>query len=125
MRRVRRRTVDSPHSPAGSSPRSGAPPNTLWGNTQSTAGDEVTVEHLIVGVLLFTPLLALVPTVIMWYLYASVLHGVVVASRMVVCALGYMVLYNPGYMVMRRAIAPNLFPGTVQLQQGVLLSALC
>lgn len=44
--------------------------------------DEVTVEHLIVGILLFTPVVALLPTLGVWYLYVTLLHGAVVAARL-------------------------------------------
>jgi hypothetical protein len=72
--------------------------------------NEVTVEHLIVGVLLFTPLLALLPTTMVWYLAASAAHGAVVMFRLCLNALAYTCLHNPVYMLLRRSSSPQLFP---------------
>ncbi len=69
------------------------------------------MEHLIVGVLLFTPLLALFPTTAAWYLFTTTMHAMTVVVRLSISALGHTLLHNPLYMVFRRALAPRLFPG--------------
>ena len=88
----------------------------LWGNSgagDSTggAGDEVTAEHVIVGVLLFTPLLALLPTTAVWYLFACCLHFVPAAARGTLLAAAALAARNPACALLRRLLQPAAYPG--------------
>lgn len=87
------------------------------------------MEHLIVGILLFTPLVALVPTMVVWYLFLTILHGAVVATRLVLYLLVQAMQHNPLHIVVRRIVSANMFPGQscwqprrlAKLQAGVVI----
>lgn len=88
----------------------------LWGNLGGGEGggggeEEVTAEHVIVGVLLFTPLLALLPTTAAWYLFACCLHFGPAAARGVLAAAGTLAARNPACALARRALRPAAYPG--------------
>ena len=69
------------------------------------------MEQLIVGVLLFTPLLALLPTTVIWYFYATLLYGMLGAVRYIITLTSRTLECNPLYLMARRAATPTLFPG--------------
>lgn len=97
-------------------PATPPPQNSLWGNTDKGRADEVTVEHLIVGVLLFTPLLALLPTTAVWYAFLLLLHCSLAAVRVVLYKLSWPLRSNGLYCVVRRLLRPQLFPGSVMVE---------
>ena len=107
----------------------GGPP--LWGATDGAggagprggggAGDdgdggEVTLEHVIVGVLLFTPLLALLPTTLAWYLLAAALHAPALAARRALALAAGAAARNPAWALLRRAARPAACPGALCLE---------
>ena len=77
------------------------------------------LEQLIVGVLLFVPCLALLPTTFVWYLASSLLlTGGPFLLRSALCHLSWAVRWNLALLLMWRYIQPAAFPG------GVLPAAL-
>jgi hypothetical protein len=97
-------------------PATPPPQNSLWGNTDKGRADEVTVEHLIVGVLLFTPLLALLPTTAVWYAFLLLLHCGLAAVRVALYKLSWALQSNGVYCVVRRLLRPQLFPGSIMVE---------
>jgi hypothetical protein len=93
---------------AAAPPPPRAPP--LWGDAGEGA-QEVTAEHVIVGVLLFTPLLALLPTTLAWYLLAALLHWGLAAARAALLASAALATGNPVCALARRALRPAAYPG--------------
>eukprot|EP00803_Ostreobium_quekettii_P010860 evm.model.scf_2098.1 EVM.evm.TU.scf_2098.1 scf_2098:13444-16514(+) len=72
--------------------------------------EEILVEHLIVGVLLFTPLLGLLPTTLVFYTFFAALHCGVVAARGSLWLLCAALDVNPAFCLFLRLIRPALFP---------------
>jgi hypothetical protein len=95
---------------AAAAPGGGAVGAVLWGAAPE-AEREVTAEHVIVGVLLFTPLLALLPTTCAWYLLASTLHWPLAAGRAALLAGAALAARNPARALARRALRPGAYPG--------------
>lgn len=97
----------------------------LWGNKAGGEGapgtDEVTAEHVIVGVLLFTPLLALLPTTFAWYLLLSALRWGVVGVQAALLGAAAAAARNPVCAVLRRALRPAAYPGEAGWRVGVVL----
>lgn len=73
------------------------------------------IEHLIVGVLLLTPLLALLPTTAIFYCFFLVLYLMCLGAKNLLLALSAMLLKNPLYFAAVRLFRPGLMPGTRQL----------
>ncbi len=97
----------------------GAEAASLWGNNPRRDGDgEVTAEHVIVGVLLFTPLLALLPTTAAWYLLAALLHWAPAALRRALLGAAVLAARNPACAAARRALRPAAYPGERALGVG-------
>jgi hypothetical protein len=71
----------------------------------------VSVEQLIVGVLLFTPLLGLFPTTLAWYLSVCCLYGVLHLLRLALVAVGSWMQLRPLHVLAARWRRPQLFPG--------------
>jgi hypothetical protein len=107
-RRFWRRQVAVPATPP--------PQNSLWGNTDKGRADEVTVEHLIVGVLLFTPLLALLPTTAVWYAFLLLLHCWLASVRVVLYKLSWALQSNGVCCVVTRVLRPQLFPASIMVE---------
>jgi hypothetical protein len=64
-----------------------------------------------VGVLLFTPLLALLPTTAVWYIFATLLHGGLVAAGAALQVAAWLAGHDRLYLLLRRLRSPGLFPG--------------
>ena len=72
------------------------------------------LEQLIVGVLLFVPCLALLPTTFIWYLASSLLlSGWPFLLRSALYNLSWAVRWNLALLLMWRYIDPTAFPGGV------------
>jgi hypothetical protein len=78
-------------------------------------GDEVSVEQLIVGVLLFTPLLGLLPTTVAWYISVCWLYGVLHVLRLLLVAVGSWMQLRPLHVLAARCKRPQLFPGKLMV----------
>lgn len=118
------RTAATPAAAAGSATPavSGAGGNTaaatttVAGSEDSTdPGDEVSVEQLIVGVLLFTPLLGLFPTSVAWYISVCGLYGVLHVLRLLLVAVGSWMQLRPLHVLAARWRNPQLFPGQLMV----------
>jgi hypothetical protein len=97
----------------------------LWGNNAEAGRDEeVTAEHVIVGVLLFTPLLALLPTTAAWYLLGSCLYLVPAAVCTVLRAGAALAERNLLCALVRRLLRPSAYPGE-RLALGVATLCAC
>jgi hypothetical protein len=73
------------------------------------------VEQLIVGVLLFTPLLGLLPTTTAWYLSACALHAGLSCLRLLLLGVGSWLQLRPLHVLAARWRQPLLFPGQLML----------
>lgn len=82
----------------------------------ATSIDEVSVEQLIVGVLLFTPLLGLIPTTTAWYISICCCHAVVWLVRLVLVQLSVMLRMQGLQVLVRRWYCPQQFPGLLMVQ---------
>lgn len=80
------------------------------------ASDEVSVEQLIVGVLLFTPLLGLFPTTVAWYLSMCCLHGALLLLRLLLVGLGRLLRLQALHLLLGRWTEPRRFPGQLMVQ---------
>lgn len=70
------------------------------------------LEQLIVGVLLFVPCLALLPTTFVWYLASSLLlTGVPFLLRSALYHLSWAVRWNLAMLLLWRHLDPTAFPG--------------
>jgi hypothetical protein len=76
-----------------------------------TQQKEVVVEPLIVGVLLFVPLLALLPTTAAWHLAVTCSHMAAVALRMLLLLAASLLRHNPLLLLVWRLVHPMAFPG--------------
>lgn len=83
--------------------------------TEQSASDEVSVEQLIVGVLLFTPLLGLLPTTAAWYLSACALHACLTCLRLLLLGVGSWLQLRPLHVLAARWRQPLLFPQQLML----------
>lgn len=72
------------------------------------------IEHLIVGVLLFTPLLALLPTTAIFYIFYLVLYLMSSGVIKTLLAVSAMLLENPAFFGAVRLFRPGLMPGMDQ-----------
>jgi hypothetical protein len=82
----------------------------------AASSDEVAAEHLIVGVLLFTPLIALLPTTAAFYTAAALAHGATALLRLALLGLARQLVVNPvAYAAARRSLTPRLFPGDLSV----------
>lgn len=77
--------------------------------------DEVSVEQLIVGVMLFTPLLGLLPTTVAWYLSAACLYACLHLLRLLLVAVGSWMQLRPLHVCADRWRQPQRFPGQLML----------
>ena len=82
---------------------------TKTNNTQ--ARDEVVVEPLIVGVLLFVPLLALLPTVAAWHLLAAAAAALAAAVRAALAVAAGLLRLSPVTVLGWRLARPLDFAG--------------
>ena len=71
------------------------------------------MEHLIVGVLLFTPLLALMPTSLLFFCFSLGCQLTVVIVRSLLACLIHLLICNPCIPLVLRLFIPSLFPGTL------------
>lgn len=69
------------------------------------------VEQLIVGVLLFTPLLGLLPTSAAWYFSVTVLHAVLAGTRTALCCVAVGLRSTAVPALLERWVRPDAFPG--------------
>jgi hypothetical protein len=76
----------------------------------------VSVEQLIVGVLLFTPLLGLFPTAVAWYLSVCCCHGALLLARLLFVGLGRLLRLRLLQLLLIRWSEPQLFPGQLMVQ---------
>jgi len=102
-------------SPATQSAAAGAPASDQGGPSSPDPGDEVSVEQLIVGVLLFTPLLGLLPTTVAWYLSVAWLYGLLHGLRLLLVAVGSWMQLRPLHVLAARWSTPQLFPGQLMV----------
>ena len=68
------------------------------------------VEQLIVGVLLFVPLLALLPTSLMWYGSAALTHTAMRALQAAASLGAQAMQHNLLLLLALRAVQPHCFP---------------
>lgn len=109
VRRFSDRRRRQQQQPAHSSPPSAR-------EQDAASSDEVSVEQLIVGVLLFTPLLGLMPTTTVWYLSACCCHGVVVLLRLLLVRLSVLLRMQGLKVLVRRWWRPQDFPGHLAVE---------
>jgi hypothetical protein len=76
----------------------------------------VSVEQLIVGVLLFTPLLGLFPTAVAWYLSVCCCHAALLLARLLCVGLGRLLRLRLLQLLLIRWSEPQLFPGQLMVQ---------
>lgn len=76
----------------------------------------MSVEQLIVGVLLFTPLLGLFPTAAAWYLSVCCCHGALLLLRLVLLGLGRLLRLRALQLLLSRWSEPQQFPGQMMVQ---------
>lgn len=69
------------------------------------------MEQLIVGVLLFVPLLALLPTTATWHLSLSLAQLAVAGLRWGLLLAAALLRHNPLALLACRALLPAAFPG--------------
>ncbi len=69
------------------------------------------VSQIIVGVLLFTPLLLLLPTTLVFYAWLSAGYLAVRLAHVVLGFLAALQRVNPVYMLVTRLFRPGLTPG--------------
>jgi hypothetical protein len=81
------------------------------------------VEQLIVGVLLFTPLLGLLPTTTAWYISACALHACLACLRLLLLGVGSWLQLRPLHVLAARWRQPLLFPGQLMLLPCSLVGA--
>eukprot|EP00210_Caulerpa_lentillifera_P002632 g2514.t1 len=83
----------------------------LFGRDKRAKDDEVLMEHLIVGVLLFTPLLALIPTTFLFFGFVLCVHSItlVVLRGLIICLIS-LAKKNPVIFWLLRLLYPGLFP---------------
>lgn len=81
---------------------------------------QVKVEQLIVGVLLFVPLLALLPTVFVWHvLLATARLGMLCMTATIQASVLLVYPCNPAVVLVWRLLQPLSFPGEQQVVTSV------
>ena len=86
-----------------------------FGKTQpllfSTQEDQqVVIEPLIVGVLLFIPCLALLPTTLVWFLAVTLLAAFPAVAQGALVAASRVLRVNPPLLLIWRMVLPGMFP---------------
>ncbi|GMH34209.1 hypothetical protein BSKO_02043 [Bryopsis sp. KO-2023] len=81
------------------------------GQDKKKKDDEVLMEHLIVGVLLFTPLLALLPTTLVFYVFFLALYLCIAITSFLLNIVSDVLLANPLFFLVCRIARPGLLPG--------------
>jgi hypothetical protein len=82
------------------------------------------VEQLIVGVLLFTPLLGLLPTAAAWHLSVCCCHGALLLLRVLLIGLGRLLRLRALQLLLSRWSEPQRFPGQLMVQPlGLMCSS--
>ena len=71
----------------------------------------MTALQVIVGVLLFMPLLLLLPTVVVFYSFVTLLHAAAILLRLSLQAAAELVRSNPAAAVVLWLCRPGLYPG--------------
>lgn len=79
-----------------------------------TQNEEVVVEQLIVGVLLFVPLVALLPTTLAWVALATAMHVAGFLARCVLLWASQSLAVNLPVLLLWRMLQPTSFPGMCQ-----------
>ena len=74
------------------------------------------LEQLIVGVLLFTPLLLLLPTTLVFFSFASLLYWGFLCVRIAIVASAAVLRANPTYSVVHRLLCPAAYPSGIWLE---------
>ena len=74
------------------------------------------LEQLIVGVLLFTPLLLLLPTTLVFFCFASLLHSGYLCVQTVAVAAAAALRANPAYSIVHRLLDPAACPSGIWLE---------
>jgi len=80
------------------------------------AADALVLEQLIVGVLLFTPLLLLLPTTLVFFAFATLLHRGFVCVRTALAASAAVLRANPAYCIVHRLFCPAAYPAGIWLE---------
>jgi hypothetical protein len=75
--------------------------------------DGLVLEQLIVGVLLFTPLLLLLPTTLVFFSFASLLHWGYLCVQVGVAATAAALRVNPTYSIVHRHWKPAAYPSGI------------
>ena len=75
--------------------------------------DGLVLEQLIVGVLLFTPLLLLLPTTLVFFSFASILHWGYLCGQLAFTAAAAVLRANPTYSVIRWLLKPAAYPSGI------------
>jgi hypothetical protein len=101
---------------AGSSTASSAAGTSTAEAAAAGPRDEVSVDQLIVGVLLFTPLLGLLPTTAAWYLSVCALYGGLHTLRLLLVGVGSWMQLRPLHVLAARWSRPQLFPGQLMVR---------
>jgi hypothetical protein len=92
----------------------------LWGSPSGSAQPVVAMEQLLVGALLFVPLLLLLPTVAAWYLATSVLCGTAAAARACLLAARRACGLTPPLLLLWRVARPGAFPSGELVVEAVV-----
>jgi len=80
------------------------------------AADALVLEQLIVGVLLFTPLLLLLPTTLVFFAFATLLHWSFVCVRTALAASAAVLRANPAYCIVHHLLCPAAYPAGISLE---------
>ena len=80
------------------------------------AADALVLEQLIVGVLLFTPLLLLLPTTLVFFAFATLLHWGFICVRTPFAASAGVLRANPAYCIVHRLLRPAAYPAGIWLE---------
>ncbi|KAK9811596.1 hypothetical protein WJX72_006720 [[Myrmecia] bisecta] len=83
------------------------------GHASAEQGDGVALERVIVGVLLFTPLLLLLPTTLVYLLCAALLRLAIATATTALCIAAELLHCNPGVGLLMRMLKPGAFPGGI------------
>ena len=83
---------------------------------KGAAPDALVLEQLIVGVLLFTPLLLLLPTTLVFFAFATLLHWGFLCVRTSIAACAAVLRANPAYCIVHRLLCPAAYPSGIWLE---------
>ena len=83
---------------------------------QGDGADALVLEQLIVGVLLFTPLLLLLPTTLVFFTFATLLYWGFLSVRIAVAASAAVLRANPAYCIVHRLLCPAAYPSGIWLE---------